>query len=175
MDAPAGGSGRRSLMDEGAVVANVLAFIRGLRHLGFSAGPDRVALALRALRAVGFRGWPDDVRDALRTVLASTRDQEALFDTAWEQFALLLSGSGSHPLAGQTLLAHVARLRFTRRRPPQVIWAGAGSGDAAEGETPDGDEQAPLIVTGGGASGEPALRHKDFAALTEAERQEMER
>lgn len=162
-------------MDEGAVVANVLAFIRGLRHLGFSAGPDRVALALRALRAVGFRGWPDDVRDALRTVLASTRDQEALFDTAWEQFALLLSGSGSHPLAGQTLLAHVARLRFARRRPPQVIWAGAASGDAGDGKPPEADKQVPLVVTGGGASPNPALRHKDFAALTEAERQEMER
>lgn len=159
-------------VNEGAVVANVLAFIRGLRLLGFAAGPERVALALRAVRAVGFRGWPDEVRDALRTVLASSRDQAALFDTAWEQFALLLSGSGSHPLAGQTLLAHVARLRFARRRPPQVIWAGASSGHGPQEEY--GDDQVPLVITGGGASREAALRHKDFAALTEAERQEME-
>lgn len=154
------------------VAGNVLAFARGLRHLGFRISTGRVALALQALQGVDW-GRPEDVRDTLKALFASRHEESALFDTAWEQFCLSLGGWANHPLAGRTLLAEVARQRFMRNRVPQVIWAGADPDPRTEEGGAPADTY-PIRATIGGASQAESLRNKDFAALTAWEQQQMD-
>lgn len=157
------------------VLPNLTAFIRGLGALGFKVDPGRTARALQAFERIGL-SRSQDVRDALKAVLVSRPEEVPLFDLAWEQFIIMLGGWGQHPLAGRTLLASVARLRFQRERQPQVIWAGGRDDDGAGAEGEEGEgEEVPLVVFPEGASRREVLRQRDFASLTEEERIEMER
>jgi len=65
---------------------NLAAFCDLLRrHFAFRIGPGELRDAARALEAVDLAD-PRAVRDALRPVLAGTRDESALFDTAFARF-----------------------------------------------------------------------------------------
>lgn len=164
------------MTSEDNVAANLTAFIRSLGALGFKVDPGRTAKALQAFERMDLNR-PADARDALKAVLVSRPEEVPLFDLAWEQFVIMLGGWGDHPLAGKTLLASVARLRFQRERQPRVIWAGGRDNeDGGSGEM-EGDEgeEVPLVVFPEGASQREVLRQRDFASLTEAERVEMER
>ncbi|MDA8194088.1 MAG: VWA domain-containing protein [Thermaerobacter sp.] len=140
--------------------ANVLAFVRGLRRLGFQAGTAEVALALKA---AALFDQPDHHvwHDVLAAVLVRSAEQAWIFELAFDQFFLMLKGTPDARMARQTFLANVARQREPGQTP-QVLWSGAESGAADS-------ERAVPVTTTAGASGAERLRHTDFAKLTDEE------
>lgn len=75
-----------STSGSGALVTNILQFVRLLRDAGLtSVGPGSVADAVRAVEAVG-PGRREDFYWALRAVLVSRAEQRSLFDHAFELF-----------------------------------------------------------------------------------------
>lgn len=152
------------------VLANLLAFFRGLRQLGFQLSSEEEALALRALLAVGV-DQAQDAYVAVRAVVARNRAQLALFDTAWRQFLLLLTRSGDDRLAHNTLLANVARMRRHKPAAPHIVWMGRT--DRPSAAEPDEAADTQRVAVSVGASREEVLRHTDFARLTADEQAEM--
>ncbi|MDI3257054.1 MAG: VWA domain-containing protein [Kyrpidia sp.] len=151
------------------IVANCLAFFRGLRRMGVPVGTDQLVLALEALDILPLDD-PAAVRDGWRAILAHNPTEREWFDLAWRQFELMLVGVREPRVASQTLMASVARLRASWRRTPQVVWLGGGEEDRNE-SNPVG---VPLVVRGG-RSPEETLRDRDAARLTAEELRQLER
>ncbi len=72
-------------MTSGRLAENVMHFARVLRAAGLRIGPDRVIDALRALEAAGV-GRRDDFYWTLAAVFLSKREQQELFDQAFQLF-----------------------------------------------------------------------------------------
>jgi uncharacterized protein with von Willebrand factor type A (vWA) domain len=71
--------------ESGRLAENVVHFARVLRRAGLPIGPAKVVDALRALQAVGVERR-DDFYFALSAVLVDRREQQAIFDQAFELF-----------------------------------------------------------------------------------------
>ena len=67
------------------IAENIVHFSRVLRDAGIAIGPDRVIAALAAVEAVGV-DRRDDVHAALAAVMLERREQQALFDAAFDAF-----------------------------------------------------------------------------------------
>jgi uncharacterized protein with von Willebrand factor type A (vWA) domain len=72
-------------MPGGRLAGNVVRFGRVLRAAGLPAGPARVLDALRAIEAVGFERR-EDFHAALSAVFVERREQQAVFDQAFDVF-----------------------------------------------------------------------------------------
>lgn len=155
------------------LLSNVLAFLRGLRRLGFTIGADEEALVLAALEAVGCEDrnlW----KTALQAVVVKRPAELPVFDAAWQQFLFQLNRSREPWLARNTLLANVARESANRHRHPDVIWMGRNESMQAQAEDTDTPPWETAMIARG-ASAKEVLREKDFARLTPLEQQEMSR
>jgi uncharacterized protein with von Willebrand factor type A (vWA) domain len=67
------------------IADNIVHFARVLRDAGMPIGPDRVLAAMAAVECVGV-GRRDDVHAALSAVMIDRREQQALFDMAFDTF-----------------------------------------------------------------------------------------
>ena len=135
------------------VVAGVLGFARTLRHAGVAASADRVAAMLAAVAHLDV-GDRAAVYWAGRLTLCSGPDDLDRYDPA---FAAWFGGEVPR-----------ARRAAPAERPRVVRSAPLGTGTA----TPDGEEPEDLATR---ASGAEALRHRDVAELTAAERAQLRR
>ncbi|WP_234814691.1 vWA domain-containing protein [Noviherbaspirillum denitrificans] len=151
---------------------NVVHFARVLRRAGIPIGPAKVIDALHSLQAVGVQRR-DDFYYALSTVLVDRRDQQFVFDQAFELFwrdpsrareldglAELLSGVRA-PGSGKPALApRVARAMLLR--PPHA---------------PQADELPPELRLDASMtmSAREILQTRDFAAMTPEEQADTKR
>ncbi|MCL6515888.1 VWA domain-containing protein [Alicyclobacillus sp.] len=154
-------------------VANLLAFLRGLRRMGFSVGPGEARLVLLALQHTGIED-PAVVRDAVQAVVVKRAHEVALFRAAWRVFFQNARGVRDAWLALNTLSAQVARRWQTGREVPQVVWLGRGRDERAA-PPPDETAGSPWVWMKTGASGDERLRHRDAAAMTPAEWDQVRR
>jgi uncharacterized protein with von Willebrand factor type A (vWA) domain len=140
---------------------NVLHFGRALRRAGVPVGPDRI---IDALRAVGITGVSrrEDFYWTLASVFLSRREQFELFDQA---FGLFWS---------ERLLAELAAARAglpsphaapEREAPPARIAEALGLVRKIAIRRPDDEEQADA-ETMPSASGDEALKRRDFDSMT---------
>ena len=72
-------------LPRGRLAENVLHFVRVLRGAGIPVGPAKVLDALAAVEAVGLDNRTD-FREALAAVLVSRREQQPVFEQAFELF-----------------------------------------------------------------------------------------
>lgn len=149
---------------------NLLAFLRGLHNLGFLVGVDEAKMVLLALTKVGVEE-EEVCRFAVQTVVVKHVEELPVFQVAWQEFWQSLT-RGPHPwLANNTLWANVLQ-RFTERhRHPQVIWLGSSQGVSSREHESTSDLTEVHLQTG--ASARNTLQQKDFAELTDLERQEL--
>jgi uncharacterized protein with von Willebrand factor type A (vWA) domain len=135
-----------------------------LRGLGLDVDLGRMIDLVHALRHVGI-GSKADFRHAARCLLVRRREEEALFDAAFEAF-WRKPAEGTTPL---DLRALGEQRRFRRPR-----FSSAPLGGVAEGQ--EADPSSPPVVRRILAwSPLERLRHKDFAELTAEELEEMRR
>lgn len=146
------------------ITSNLLAFVRGLRLLGFRVGSSEVSIVLQALIVLDPIA-PDTVRAALSAVIVQSDEQLALFDKAYSQFLMMLNEEPNAYLRQNTLVANlVARVKRSQR--PQVLWAGISSSPSKN------NADVPIAR---GTSAEERLRHLDFAYMTADEQRILSR
>ncbi|MCN9240493.1 VWA domain-containing protein [Streptomyces sp. RY43-2] len=133
----------------------LVGFVRALRAAGVDAGPDRVQVFLRALDALR-PGVRSDVYWAGRLTLCAGRDDLARYERVFGAYF------GGGPVPGRTRVAPPPRLRATAVRVPSTA-----------PRTAIGAEED--IATPALASRTEVLRHRDFAGLTAAEREQLRR
>jgi uncharacterized protein with von Willebrand factor type A (vWA) domain len=144
-----------SPVDAQDVVAAVAAFARALRRAGVAADRGRVATGLAALAHVG-AGNADDVYWALRLTLCGEPDDLAKFDAL---FDLWFRGRPA-PVPN-------------RPRPAATSTATQLRAVNADAHGQDQDEEDDLLKAA--ASDTEVLRTRDIAALSEQEREEVNR
>ncbi len=146
--------------DAGALVPNILRFVRLLRDAGLSVGPGSAAEAVRAVEAVG-PGRREDFYWALHAVLVSRADQRELFDHAFDLFWL-------RPADGTGPLAHAAS--GLRVRPKEQRARAAARRLAGALQPPHGplrpDAPHTDVDLSKAWSDQEALRSKDFEQMT---------
>src|SRR5688572_18102661 len=149
--------------DNGRLAENVVHFVRLLRRAGLPIGPARAIDALQAVQAVGI-GRRDDFSYALSAVLVNRREQQFVFDQA---FQLFWRDPGESGALMQDLLQQLSGLRRVASRPPiaervaqaLVLRSDASARDAAH-LPPDVRIDARLTV-----SAREVLQRKDFASM----------
>lgn len=159
---------------QGRLAENVVHFARVLRRAGLAIGPGKVIDALQALQAVGVERR-DDFYYALSTVLVDRRDQQVLFDQAFElfwrdpsrirqqlqQLQDLLGGVRSPKDNASTVAPRIAQAMLPKRPhaapPPEDL-------------PPDLKLDASMTM-----SQLEVLRTKDFAAMTAEEQAEAKK
>lgn len=105
---------------ENPLKVNLIAFFRGLRHLGFHAGTKELTLTMRAMDIV--RTWDRcTLHDVIQTIVVKRYDQQRVFDWAFSQFFVLLGG-GRGPMANQTYLGNILKHRERKREGASVSW-----------------------------------------------------
>ncbi|GAA3832477.1 vWA domain-containing protein [Streptomyces chiangmaiensis] len=134
--------------------AVLVGFARALRAAGVDAGPDRVQAFLRAL-AVLRLGVRSDVYWAGRLTLCAGPDDLARYERVFDAYF------GNAPDSGNGRAAPSPRLRMTVRDARSAPRTSTRAGDAGA---------APAL-----ASRTEVLRHRDFAGLTTAEREQLHR
>jgi uncharacterized protein with von Willebrand factor type A (vWA) domain len=148
----------------GALADNVVGFARLLRAAGMPVGVDRGPFAVQALQAVGVE-HREDVHAALSAVLMSRREQQPLFDAAFDAFwrgpdlAARMQqalASGAAAPGPQAPSAHPARLEAALRA--QRAAAAPSSEPASQ------DTDAPTARSAW--SDRERLRRQDFEAMT---------
>ena len=142
------------------VVGHTTRFCRALRDCGVTATPAESIDAVRALCAVDL-GDRDDVYFALRALLASRRDELAIFDRLFDEWwgpAPAAAGAGA-ARAGRNPAVH-APGDAPRAAPAATFLTRWASAAAAEGE-----DALPLAAP----SAHDALGTKDFGAYTAEE------
>jgi uncharacterized protein with von Willebrand factor type A (vWA) domain len=142
---------------------NLLAFCRGLRRLGFTLGAEDLARISTALSHLDLADV-GAVRDGLRSLLAKSPAQTELFDLAFRQWLLELTGRRDPGMATRTFLASLAR---RREHAPDILWQGRGD--------QPGDVGALEVPVHGGASRRELLGTRDFSELTADEEEEVAR
>ena len=133
--------------------AVLVGFARALRAAGVDAGPDRVQVFLRALDPLR-PGVRSDVYWAGRLTLCASQDDLERYERV---FAAYFEGAPVH-----------GRSRVT---PPRLRAAVHGT-DPAPGRTTQAED---ALATPALASRTEVLRHRDFAGLTVAEREQLRR
>ncbi|MCW2640281.1 MAG: hypothetical protein JWP76_2587 [Dactylosporangium sp.] len=139
----------------GDVTRVLVGFARTLRHAGVAATPDRVQAMVTAVDALG----PQSVYWAGRLTLCGQPDDLPVFDAA---FAAYFGGETTNralPLPA-------------RPKPPRVAapFTSGPPGDRADEQE---DEPTPMLALT--ASPVEVLRHRDVAALSTSEREEVRR
>lgn len=147
----------------GNLLRNLVLFARLLRTLGVPASPDQLADLVAALPALDLHR-KDELRDAARASLVTSREQGVIFDRAFDLFWRAWSTDE------QELPPAAAR----QQAPPREEAEGddepapeRAEEQAAGAPPPADDADAETLLT---YSAREALRHKDFAALTDDER-----
>lgn len=153
-------------------VSNLLAFLRGLRRLGFSVSPGEARLVLSALGRLGVTD-ARTCRDAVQAVVVKHAHEVPLFRAAWQVFFQNARGVQHAWLALNTLSAQVARGWQERHRHLQVVWMGRDP--APDPDRAGGDEAGPQVWIRTGASAEERLRRRDAARITPAEWEQVKR
>jgi uncharacterized protein len=136
------------------VTATMVEFARTLRASGVEAGPDRVQAMLTALGALDVLAR-DDVYWAGRLTLCGSHDDLARYDRA---FAAFFAGEQARASRTSTPVEVQRTVAVPSRAP-------AG----------DGEEQDAADVQAATASDTEVLRHRDYARLSEAEREQVRR
>lgn len=153
----------------GHLLANLVVFGRLLRRLGLDVTPARIELLARALGEIDL-GDRTEVRDAARAVLVSRREHLERFERAFDLFFRERRPGAPREMGRMTQ-------RVSRRQPQPsrhlALWMREGAGGAA-GADDSGDAAAPAASPRAYSPAE-ALRRKDFAELTAAERAEVRR
>jgi len=129
----------------------VVAFIRALRARGFPVGPQEAADALRALTVVDLTDRHETYL-ALRTVLASRREEFAVFDDLFAQF---WASPAEAPTSGLPVPSQLAEPPGDGQAPGPALLQWLEDAMAAEGETP-----VPAY------SAIETLAQKDFSAFS---------
>jgi uncharacterized protein with von Willebrand factor type A (vWA) domain len=137
----------------GDVTTALVGFARTLRHAGIAATPDRVQAMVTAVDALGVEG----VYWAGRLTLCGQPDDLPVYDAAFAAYF----GGGKTP--GGLLLP-------ARPMPPRVAAPFASGPPGDEGPAV---EPAPILSLS--ASPVEVLRHRDVAALSTSEREEVRR
>lgn len=154
----------------GRLAENVMHFARVLRRAGLPIGPNKVLDALHALQITGLRRR-DDFYWTLHAVFVDRRDQQALFDQAFQVFwrdpklldrmmQLLLPQAGSAPEPEPPPMRLAEALASDREPPPAE--------DDDEGE--ETEIEATLTF-----SAEERLQTMDFESMTTAEQADAQR
>jgi uncharacterized protein with von Willebrand factor type A (vWA) domain len=150
----------------GELADNVVHFARLLRRAGMPIGPAKVIDALRALEAVGVERR-DDFYYALSTVLVDRRDQQTIFDQAFDLF--WRDPSCLRRLQQlQDLLSGMRAPRDTKPavapRVAQALWPNAPNAP----RMPPAEDLPPDIRLGAlmTMSTREVLQTRDFAAMT---------
>ena len=146
-------------MTSGKLAENVMHFARVLRGAGLRIGPDRVVDALRALDAAGI-GRRDDFYWTLAAVFLSKREQQELFDQAFQLF-----------WRDPQILERILGLE------PQVPGGRAEQGQASrrladalqQGEDEGEEQQLRELDAGPAFSQSELLQHADFETMSAAE------
>lgn len=158
---------------QGQLADNIVHFARVLRRAGLPIGPAKVIDALEAVQAVGIERR-DDFRYALAAVLVNRREQQEVFDQAFDVFwrdpyrvermlqelLQLMSGLRRVEREGPKLAERVARALAPQTLP-----------GAREQELPP-EVQPDARFT---VSRREVLQHKDFAGMTPEELEEAKR
>lgn len=145
--------------DGGILTANVLQFARLLRRAGLGVDRTQTATFLRAMTLLGF-DRRSDVRAAGRTIFIRRREDQRLYDAAFDLF-----WRRRGPVSD--LSGRLPRIRQdSRREYPADPGDAAGSGSA-------GGEVVPTVLPQASSDRE-ILRSTDFALLTPAESRDAE-
>ena len=144
-------------VDGGILAANVMEFGRLLRRAGLDVDPGQTAAFLETLTLIGVDDRRD-VRVAGRTIFVRRREDQPVYDAAFDLF--WRRPGGSSQLAGQ-----LPRIR-------QSSTPGLAGGVPALG-SPAGQEPV-ATVRAQAASSREVLRTVDFAALTSEESRDAE-
>lgn len=152
---------------DGRLAQNVVDFSRVLRRAGLPIGPASVLDALHALETVGV-SRRDDFYYALSTVLVTRREQQEIFDQAFDLF--WRDPAAAARLQGlRDLLAGVRAPQADQRkiapRVAQAMLPGVARAPAQSDELPP-ELNIDAALT---ASPREALQIKDFAAMTPEE------
>ncbi len=154
----------------GRLAENIMHFGRTLRAAGLPAGPGKVLAAIRAVETVGVRRR-DDFYWALHAVFVNRRDQQDLFNQAFEIFwrnpqilermmGLLLPdvqpNAGRDPDDANAL----------SRRLAEALRAGNAGGEEARTERAEDEVEIDSVLT---YSDREVLRHMDFEQMSTAE------
>jgi uncharacterized protein with von Willebrand factor type A (vWA) domain len=151
----------------GAFADNVVGFARLLRAAGMPVGVDRGLFAVQALEAVGIERR-EDVRAALSAVLLSRREQQPLFDAAFDAYwrgpdlAARMQDALAPDAAGAGRAADPAR-----PQRPARLEAALRSRRPAPGREPA--PEATLTESAGARmawSDRERLQHRDFDGMT---------
>ncbi len=157
---PSGAS--RSPGDLGALVPNILRFVRLLRDAGLSVGPGSAAEAVRAVEAVG-PGRREDFYWALHAVLVSRADQREIFDHAFRLFWRRAPdgvGSLEQVAAGLRVRPSEGRARAAARRLAEALRRQRGA-PRPDTSPPHADVDLTMAY-----SAQEGLRTKDFEQMT---------
>ncbi len=152
-------------VEGGRLAHNIVVFARLLRASGLPVGLDRTVTAVRAVQAVGLERR-EDVRAALAAALLGHRDQQPVFDAAFEAFwrdpkllermmhALLpkVSGRGRPPAEAE--------------RPARLQQALAGNRPPPPREAPPADDDELRVDAMLTWSDRELLRERDFESMT---------
>ncbi len=141
----------------GQLLANLIHFGRLLRRLGIGASGEQTATLNRALSHLAL-DRRCDVKAAARAVYLSRREQQPLFDRAFDLFFHPQHRAGAGLDLGRLL--HRSTQVEQRKIAPLAT--------AAEGE-PSREAEQPVIEPNFTFSQRELLRHKDFAELTAEE------
>ena len=154
----------------GRLAENIMHFGRTLRAAGLPAGPGKVLAAIRAVETVGVRRR-DDFYWALHAVFVNRRDQQDLFDQAFEIFwrnpqilermmGLLL------PDVQPTIGRNPDDANAINRRLAEALRAGHAGGEEARTERAEDEVEIDSVLT---YSDREVLRHMDFEQMSAAE------
>jgi uncharacterized protein with von Willebrand factor type A (vWA) domain len=159
--------------ERGRLADNVMHFARVLRKAGLPIGPAGVLDALQALEAVGLERR-DDFYHALSTVLVVRREQQALFDQAFDLF--WRTPAGDRRTAGLRDLLSGVRAAEAAKPPvsPRIAQALL---PGATGAVPRVDELPPELALDAAMTMSPreALQSRDFALMSAEELAESRR
>ncbi len=154
----------------GRLAENIMHFGRTLRAAGLPAGPGKVLAAIRAVETVGVRRR-DDFYWALHAVFVNRRDQQDLFDQAFEIFwrnpkilermmGLLLPdaqiGTGRNDDDANSI----------NRRLAEALRAGYKGGEKPKTERAEDEVEIDAVLT---YSDREVLQNMDFEQMSAAE------
>jgi hypothetical protein len=155
-------------LESGHLLHNLILFGRLLRGLGLDVNPGRMIDLVHALNYIEV-GRKVDFYHAVRSLLVHRREDIPLFDQAFEAF-------WRKPANGWTTLdLSLMGERKRQRRPlftTPPLRQPPASTSSEEGDQPRAD-QPPIIQVTLTYSARAVLRHKDFAALTGEELEEI--
>jgi uncharacterized protein with von Willebrand factor type A (vWA) domain len=143
---------------------NVVHFARLLRRAGLPVGPDRALTAIAALQIIGVQRR-DDVHAALSAAMLGRRDEQALFDMAFDAF-WRDAATPAGDMAPMIPEAGAGVATFAPARPTRLAEALAGARGVPEHRNASGETRFDAAL---GSSERERLQHADFQTMTTAE------